>query len=351
MAIFSTHHVKLSGIAACVPANSRSNLELETLTPQERTMLVKTTGIENCRIAPEGVATSDLCKQAADKLIESLAWQRDDIDAVVLVTQSQDYFLPATAVTLQERLGLPKTCLAFDVSLGCSGYVYGLSLLSGMMQSGGIKKALLLAGDISTFSLNRNDKSTFPLFGDAGTATGLEFCNGEVMHFNLGSDGKGKDAIIIPDGGLRNPLNDDSFIEHEISPGIVRSKRNLHLSGLDIMNFSLREVPKNIKELLESTGSSTDDVDYFVLHQANKLINDSIRKKLKQEPDKFPYTLGKYGNTSSASIPLTIVSELSSTLKGENTLLLCGFGVGLSWGSALAKTKDVACPNIVEYEA
>ena len=350
MALFSLHNFKIAGVSACVPSQVRSNHDYEDLTEAERKMLIKTTGIEQCRVAPEGVTTSDLCEQAVESLLPALEWKKSDIDAVILVTQSQDYFLPATAVTLQDRLGLPTTCMALDVSLGCSGYVIGLSLLGGLMASGGIRKALLLAGDISTFSLNRKDKSTYPLFGDAGTATALEFCEGETVHFNSGSDGSGYEAIIIPDGGLRNPLNDESYKEVEVDKGILRSKRNLHLKGLDIMNFSLREVPPSIQQVAEYANVSLEDVDHFVLHQANKLINDSIRKKLKQPPEKFPFSLGTYGNTSSASIPLTMVHALGNSLSNStSTLLLSGFGVGLSWGSALLRTQEIVCPPIVTY--
>lgn len=350
MAKFKVGNVAIKGISSCVPSKELSNHNYEYLTEQERKMLIKTTGIEKRRVADDGVTTSDLSYKAAEDLIKSLKWAKEDIDIVVLVTQSQDYFLPATSITLQERLGLSKNCLAFDISLGCSGYVYALSVISSMMSAGYLKKGLLLAGDISTFSLNYKDKSAYPLFGDAGTATALEFNANQSMAFNAGSDGSGYEAIIIPDGGLRNPLNDESFKESEDENGLIRCNRNLHLKGLDIMNFSLREVPANIKGLSEFADTPIDNMDYFVLHQANKLINNSIRKKLKQDESKFPLSLNTYGNTSSASIPLTICAELKGQIeKVPKKILMSGFGVGLSWASALINSETIESLNIIDY--
>lgn len=351
MAIFDVANVKISGVAACVPKHSVSNFDYEAITEKERSLLVKTTGIENRRVAAPLVTTSDLCYEAAVKLLKDSNTDPSEIDLLIFVSQSRDYFLPATAITLQDRLGLPHTTLAFDISLGCSGYVYGLSVISSLMANGALRKGLLMVGDISTFSLNPKDKSTFPLFGDAGTVTMLEYADGELMSYNLQSDGSGAEAIIIPDGGLRNPLNDDSYVEREVEPGVVRNKRNLALNGLDVFNFSLREVAPNIKDLFEKKGTTVEDYDYFVFHQANKLMNESIRKKLKIEPEKVPYTLGEYGNTSSASIPLTIVSELrEATSAGQVRMILSGFGVGLSWGSLDVTTRNLVIPEIIEYE-
>jgi 3-oxoacyl-[acyl-carrier-protein] synthase III len=241
--------------------------------------------------------------------------------------------------------------MAFDMNLGCSGYVYGLSVISSIMASGGIKKALLLAGDVSTLNANYRDKSAYPLFGDAGTATALELdSNAEPMFFNLNSDGSGHKAIYVPHGGMRRFVDKDSFEEELIADGIYRTGIQIALNGLEVFNFSLREVAPNVRSLLESQGKTIDDVDYFVFHQANRLMNETIRKKLKIEPEKFPYSIGKYGNTSSASIPLTILHCLNKEISnGKTNLLLSGFGVGLSWGSVLLQTNNVVCTEILDY--
>lgn len=350
MALFSIPHIKLSGISACVPKRSESNLDYDWITEQERALLIKTTGIENRRIAAANLTTSDFCYTAAEKLIDELKWRKEEIEIIIFVSQSPDYLLPATAIILQDRLNLPKTALAFDISLGCSGFIYGLSTIASLMTNAKIKKGLLLTGDVSSSSLNRKDKSTYPLFGDAGTATALEYDeNAAPMFFNLQSDGAGYKTIIITDGGTRQQLTPESYIDVEIEKGIVRSRKNLVLDGLEVFNFSLREVGPNIKELLRSNSTEIENYDYFVFHQANKLMNETIRKKLKIEPEKVPYSLNKYGNTSSASIPLTIVSELSEKITNSTThFLLSGFGVGLSWGSVALKASNLICPPVIE---
>lgn len=351
MALFTVNNVKITGLSACVPKYEESNWDYDALTEIEKKILIKTTGIEKRRIAQNGVTTSDLCFKSAKALIEKLKWNSDEIELIIFVSQSPDYYLPATSIILQNRLGLPKTALAFDINLGCSGYVYGLSVISSLISSSKIKKALLLAGDVSSFSINKNDKSTFPLFGDAGSATALQYQEGEQMHFNLQSDGSGYEAIIIPDGGLRNPLNSESFQEQQIDKGIKRSNCNLKLEGTDIFNFSLREVAPNIINLLSFANKELSSFNYFVMHQANKLMNESIRKKLNIEAEKVPYSINKYGNTSSASIPLTIVSELREDLiNGNHSLILSGFGVGLSWASVLINTENLIFTEVLEYE-
>ena len=349
MAIFSIPNIKISGVSACVPLKKESNHDYDWITKKEQDLLIKTTGIEERRIAEKGVTTSDLCYEAAKKLIDKLEWNKNEIEIVIFVSQSRDYFLPATSIILQNRLGLPNTTIALDIGLGCSGYVYGLSVIASLMSHSKIKKGLLLSGDISSFSVNPKDKSTYPLFGDGGSATAIEYDEGaNEMTFNLQSDGSGADAIIIPDGGLRNPLNEDSYIEKEYEGGIHRTKRNLWLDGLAVFNFSITKVPFQIKQLLESLNQEANEIDYFVFHQANKLIIETIRKKLKIDAEKTPYSLHEFGNTSSASIPLTLVTGLSNTHKENLKVVLCGFGVGLSWGTATVDLDHVQYLPLIE---
>jgi 3-oxoacyl-[acyl-carrier-protein] synthase-3 len=351
MSVLTVNNVSLKGVAACVPADVYYNLDYTHITRDERELFIKTTGIKERRVAKAGMSTSDLCFEPAKQLIEKLNWNKEDIDIVIMVTQSPDYFIPGSAVILQHRLGLKKSCLAFDINLGCSGYVYGLYVLSNLISSGQLKKGLLLAGDKSTVSTAFTDKSSFPLFGDAGSATALEFVeNSEVMSFNLGSDGSGKDAINIEHGGSRNGIQKDTFDLIEIEPGIAREKRHLKLDGIEIFNFALREVAPNINELYAKSNQTITNTDFFIFHQANKLINESVRKKLKiTDVSKVLYSLEKYGNTSSASIPLTMITEASEVLSSRNNnLCLCGFGVGFSWGTALINAKPFVCLPLIE---
>ncbi|MFH1937432.1 MAG: ketoacyl-ACP synthase III [Bacteroidota bacterium] len=351
MAIFSLPSIRLAGIAASVPKSREHTAEYRWISQKERESLMKNIGVETRRVAPRGVTAADLCFVAAEKLVNELGWDRREIELLVFVSQSPDHLVPATACILQDHLGLPHSCIAYDVGLGCSGYVYGLSMIGSMMQPGSIKKALLLVGDTSTLTTSYRDKSTYPLFGDGGTATALEFTEkAPEMIFNLQTDGAGYRALIIPDGGARNRMSRKSFDIKKVSKGIHRSKMNLELDGIEVFNFSLREVVPNVKSLLKVAEKTMDDVDYLVFHQANRLINETLRKMLKVDPARVPYSLNEYGNTSGASVPLTMVAQLREQLtSGPVKLLLSAFGVGLSWGSVLLETDNIVCPEVIEY--
>jgi 3-oxoacyl-[acyl-carrier-protein] synthase-3 len=347
MALFAATGMRINGIAAAVPEGKEDNRNYDRISEAERNLLIKTTGIATRHIAKPGTTTSDLCQAAAEKLIAELKWDRSEIDLVVFVSQSPDHYLPATSILLQHKLGLPKTTAAFDISLGCSGFVYGLSVISGMLSTGGFRKALLLAGDISSHALTPDDKSTWPLFGDAGTATAISRDTNAKVFFNLQSDGGGADAIIIPDGGLRTPINDKTYVTEEVEKGVVRHRRNLWLNGLDVFNFSVREAPSNIKTLIEFANINVEEVDHYIFHQANLLMNETIRKKLKVPAEKVPYSLPEFGNTSSASIPLTIVAALKEQARAPKKWIFSGFGVGLSWASCYLETESLVCPDVV----
>ena len=352
MSSFSLSNVRLSGIAAALPTQTVSNRDYDRISEKDRKLLIKTTGIEERRVARRGLTASDLCFAAAQQLMDALGWQPEEIQALVFVTQTPDYPMPATAMLLQDRLGLSKSCLSFDISQGCAGYVYGLAALAGFVASGGIKKALLLVGDTITQTISYEDKSAAPIFSDAGSATALMYEAGAPdMHFNLQSDGAGYRAIFIEEGGARNPITTESLQPKEVHPGISRAPNQLAMAGLDVFNFALKEVVPNLRSLLDFAGKTPEDPDYFIFHQANLLLNESLRKKLKLEKEKVPYTLSKYGNTSCATIPVTLVSELNKELQsGPKELALSGFGVGLSWGSALIQTDQMVCPPMIELE-
>ncbi|MCF8379461.1 MAG: ketoacyl-ACP synthase III [Bacteroidales bacterium] len=351
MAIFSTQNTRIAGMAACVPQKEVSNHDYSWISEKERNLLIKTTGVEKKRIVTRGTTSSDLCYVAAEKLISELRWDKNEIELLIFISQSRDYMLPHTSAILQDRLGLSKKCIAFDIGLGCTAFVYGLSVINSMMSSGGIKKGLLLMGEISSIGSYR-DKSTYPLFGDAGSATAIEFSENEPpTWYNLQTDGSGFDAIIVPAGGVRNKGNKRSFEYKKFGKGIMRHDLHVVLNGIEVFNFSLREVAPNIKELLAFLEEDVDHIDYFVLHQANKLMNNTIRMKVKGAKEKFPMSLPSYGNTSTATIPVTMVTELNEELRSKKLkLVFSGFGVGLSWGSVLTHTENIVCPEIYTYE-
>lgn len=350
MALLTVKNVKLSGISACVPANTVFNKDYDWISEQERASLIKHTGVAERRIAPKNISTSDMCVAAAAKLIAALQWKKEEIDALLFVSQSGDYFIPATSVIMQNRLGLPKSCMALDIGLGCSGYVYGLSLAGSLLNSGGIKKVILMSGDKSTHSISPRDKSAWPLFGDAGTVTALEYDEAAPqMFFNLQSDGSGYENIIVRDGLTRSALSEDSLKYKVISEGIERRPIDLELNGTGIFDFALREVIPNIKQALSFAGTEKEKIDYFVMHQANLLMNETLRKMMKTPAEKVPYSIHKYGNTSSASIPLTVVTQLRKEAEEKKlNWLFCGFGVGLSWGTAIVETDKIICPELIE---
>lgn len=351
MAFLATKNVLIRGISACVPISVEENLDIKGSAAQDIEKLIRTTGVERRRIAAIGTCTSDLCFVAAEKLIEELNWDKSEIDGLIMVTQSPDYVVPATSPSLQHRLGLSEDCFTIDISLGCSGYIYGLSTLGSYMQNGMIKKALLCVGDISSVGCSREDKSTYPLFGDAGSVTALEYSEGdEGMKFHLSSDGSGYKAIMIPDGGHRNQYTYASLEPHVIDHGISRNNIQLWLDGMDVFSFGISKAPETVNKLLTKFSIEKDSVNHFFFHQANLMMNERIRKKLKLPEEVVPYSLKDFGNTSSASIPLTMVTQTAEELKnGKNSIVACGFGVGLSWATMQCSTDNLVIPDLLYY--
>lgn len=350
MAFLDFKNVRIVGMAAGVPKNVVSNYTLRQgedisadYTPEA---FVETTGVMERRCS-DVLCTSDLCYAAAEKLILDLNWDKQDIDAIFFVSQRPDYILPATACILQDRLGLSKECYAEDVSLGCSGWVYGLSNVVSLVSTGNIRKALLLAGDGRKWA----DMKREPLFGDAGTVTALEYTRENVppIRFHFGTDGSGFDAIIVPDGGCRNQVSHDSFVMKEEEDGKMMGRLYTHMKGMDVFSFGITTAPKSIRKLSDYFEFDYQDIDYYIFHQANMKMNNMIIKKLKLDPEKVPSCMSHFGNTSSASIPLTIVSQLQSlSSKGMVKFLCCGFGVGLSWGTVAFEVKNLVISDLVE---
>lgn len=350
MATFSVNSISIKGISCCVPKNMERNIDLDILTQEEIQKFVEATGVEERRIATKEICTSDLCCEAAEKLIKDLNWQKEEIEILVFVSQTADYILPVSAAILQDRLGLSTNCIAFDVPLGCSGYVYGISIIAAMMKATGLKKGLLLAGDTSSKLLSKTDKSTVPLFGDGGSATAFEFDeNADDLLFDLGTDGSGYKTIMINDGGSRNRINADSLLYQTISPGIERNACQLILDGMDVFSFGISQAPKTVNKLIEKFELDKESINHFVFHQANLMMNKMIVKKLKLPVEKVPYSLKEFGNTSSTTIPLTIVAELKNDLTNTTKdLILCGFGVGLSWGTAKIRLQNAVISDLIE---
>lgn len=350
MAFQEIHNVAIRGIGACVPKIKRSVKDMGLFNEDEAERFSNSTGVYNLRVAGNDTTTSDLVFHSANLLIKDLGWKKEAIDVLVFVSQTPDYILPATSCILQEKLELREDTLVLDVSLGCSGWVYGLLTISNLISNGTFKKGLLLVGDTISKVCSEKDKSTSPLFGDAGTATALEFKEGsESLKFHWGVDGSGAKAIIIPDGGFRNPFSKDSFNSKEFDQGIIRAPKDLVLEGMDVFSFGISKAPESVNKLTDFFKIDKERIDYFIFHQANKFMNEKIRKKLKIPEEKVPYSLQDFGNTSSATIPLTMVTQLSDKfLDSPKTVLACGFGVGLSWGTVVFSTKNIHLSSLIE---
>lgn len=292
------------------------------------------------------ICTSDLCYKSAQTIFEK--FDRDRAEALIFVSQTPDFKVPSTAIILQDRLKLSKDVVAYDINLGCSGFIYGLLNAYSLINSG-LNSVLLCVGDVASKFSYYKDKNLTPLMGDAGSAILIEKGEGEG-DFVLHSDGSGYEYLIIPEGGCRNPFNEDSLKERVFEDGIRRGV-DLYMNGAEIFNFAIKVVPEMLEELFGFASISKDEVDYFVLHQANKYILQNIAKKLNLSSDKVPMdTISTYGNQNSASIPGTINAFLSNEFSSKRLkALFAGFGIGLSWGACLVDIDKIYAPKIQTY--
>lgn len=351
MAEIKFKSVGIHSLAACVPPRIERNDSLVGLIPEEDIYkTINNIGINEKRIADKEVCASDLCFQAAEKLISDNDIARDSIQGLIFVSQTSDFHQPATAPILQDRLGLNKATLSFDVNLACSGYVYGLAIAYSFCSQIGCDRVLLLVGETMSKITSDNDKESKPLFGDAGTATLIEKGDYGISIFSLNSDGSGAEVMMIPVGGFRNPATIDSFEMSEDQKGNKRNGYQFRMDGMAVFNFGMREEPKDIKRLIAAAGILLEDVDLLIYHQANKFMMDFFTKKLKFSTEKTPYSLDRFGNTSSASIPLTIVSELYDNFPERSKVILSGFGAGLSWGSVLLDLSRCRISKLLDYQ-
>jgi len=328
---FSSHiGTEIVGIVNVAPATVEDNLELELLSPDERSALVNHTGIRYRRVADKQTDIHQLFKRSIEELSSQLNWDLASVDVLVVVTQSPQMLIPSISNRLQGDLNFGPQTIAFDINSGCSGFVYGLNTVYSMLASviGGSKKAILCCGDLSTHLIDENDKSVKPIFSDGVSAIAIEKKENDLeisSYFNLETFGSGQKAI-------------------EMLPG-----ETMKLNGIDVFGYSIKHVPQNISRLLEIAEKTIDFPDAFVLHQANLLINDSIRKKLGVEAAKFHYSLTEYGNTASASIPFTLGLNYKKIERKSGWILLSGFGVGFSVASALVRFNPKVCSEVYDF--
>ena len=352
MALLEVNNVEIKGVATAVPKQIKVAKEMPYFTEVEAENFTNVTGVVSSHVAPDDMALSDLCQVAAEKLLTESGWERESIDLLIFVSTSRDFYIcPNTSNILQNKLGLRTECMAFDLPFACSGYVYGLSVASMLMQGGQLKRALLLVGEMTSKNQSHLDKTVWSLHGDAGSATLLEY-NPQTKHpmqFNLGGDGSGWEAIICREMGVRNMTTEESLKYKKYEEGIERNATQCSMDGMSVFSFAISRPGQCIKGLSEHFNFEIAQIDYLLIHQANKMIDEKIRRKLKLDPVQVPYSMTYYGNTSSCTIPVTMVSQLRNILSNsEKELVMCGFGSGLSWGSAHVFTENIICPEMIE---
>lgn len=352
MASFKVEHVSIRGVSACVPKNVEENSTLPFYEPEEAAQVIEKIGIERKHVAPADVTVADMCFGAAKSLIDQLGWEKESIDILALCTQNPDYLNHPTSFIVHNQLGLPDSTMCLDFFHGCPGWVVSLSSVSNLVSTGCLKRAILLDGDSVSKTLAKTNREERPLFGDAGTAIALEYdVDAKPMFFNIGTMSEDGKALINPRGGFKNPHTVESLKrELDAKAGLLSMDELDHkMDSMDIFSFAITKIPKSLKKLCSDFELCAENIDKLVLHQANKLIVENIAKRMKVPMEKVPLGLRNYGNTTSASIPLTIVSECQKDVaKNQQKFLVCGFGTGLSWGSAYFETNEIACPNVVE---
>jgi 3-oxoacyl-[acyl-carrier-protein] synthase-3 len=333
-------HARITDISVHFPDKILGNDELAEIYPDwPAEKILEKTGIAERRVCAHDETASDLAERAANKLFAQGKVRASDVDFIILCTQAPDYVLPTTACVLQDKLGVPRSAGALDVNLGCSGFVYGLSLAKGLIETGTVKCVLLLTADTYSKYIHPMDKSVRTLFGDAAAATVVRADAVEhesIGPFVFGTDGSGARNLMVEAGLYRLPASCDTSKEHTDESGNVRSLENLYMNGAEVMAFSLKEVPRAIDALLLKAGKTREDVDLFVLHQANKFMLEALRKKLKVPTEKLPILMEDCGNTVSSTIPIALHKlRDQGQLKEGQQLMLVGFGVGYSWAACL----------------
>lgn len=344
MAYWEIKNVALRAVTGTVPNHPVKSADLPFFTKEEAETFDATVGIRNRYIATEDVCASDLCFDAAERLIAGLGWEKESIDVLLFASVTGDYKTPPTSAILQDRLGLPASTFVLDIPMGCCGCMYCINVAGNMLSAGTAKRALILVGDTAMRMGNPKDKSRGPLFGDSGTALAMEYdptAADIIIDFN--TQGCGYQALMTPHGGYRHPVSLESFVEEDFGNGIIRSPKDALINGMDVFSFAITRPPVSVKKMLEQQGLDKDkDVDFFLIHQANKLIVDRLVKKLKLPVEKVPYNLQEFGNLGGASILMLMASEIADELSSRPLTLVCSsFGLGLTWGTMILKTNGV----------
>jgi len=341
MAILKFENVGLRAVSACVPHNVvKTKSMTEYYTPESIEKFIEATGIEERRVVQNNECASDLCEKAARQIFAETDINPEDIDVLVFVCQTPDYKSPGTSIILQDKLGLKKETVVYDVNMSCSGFIHGMLLSYAFLQMPDINNVMVLVGDTLSKWTSPKDKSTGMLLGDAGIASvftkGNQF--GESF-ISMQTDGANYESVMIIAGGSRMPSSYETLEMKEYEDGSIRSLEQVIMNGSDVFSFAITELPKDIKRLLQYAGKTIDDVDKYAFHQANNFMTNYIAKKSKANPEKILHSIQKYGNTAGTSIPLCLV-ENRELIRENESFLMNAIGAGFTYGTVLLNIAD-----------
>jgi 3-oxoacyl-[acyl-carrier-protein] synthase III len=327
---------KITGWGKYVPAKVLTNADFEKMVDTTDEWITSRTGIKERHIRAEGENASDMSVSASLPALEMAGLKPTDLDLIIVACSSPDYLVPGVAAIVQDKLG--ATCGAFQIAAGCSGWVYSLVVASQFIQSGSMRNILVVGTDILSMGIDYTDRTTCVLFGDASAAVILQATNkpAGVMAYELGSDGSGAKSLYVPAAGSAMPLasNAQAIIDNKLS--------YLKMDGPEVFKFATRVLSSSMKRVLEKAGMLPEDIALFIPHQANLRIIETAARMMRQPLDKFMINLPKYGNTSAASVPLALVEAFEEgRCKAGDKVLLCAFGAGLTWASALVQLGEV----------
>lgn len=324
----------IKAISYYLPDKILTNQELTQRFPEWTVEKVATKiGIDQRHIAAQDEFVSDMAVKAAEKLFAEHAIAPEEVDFILLCTQSPDYFLPTTACLVQDRLQIPTSAGALDFNLGCSGYIYGLALAKGLLAGGIAKNVLLLTSEVYSKHIHEADKGNATIFGDAASATLISSSGfAEIQQFDLGTDGAGGKNLIVKQGALKHPIRSDE--EVVLEDGSIQRPAHLYMNGSEIFNFTIDRIPGLVTRTLELNNLQMEDIKLYVFHQANKFMLNHLRMKMGIESERFYVHMKNCGNTVSATIPIALLEAMKEGIPQQNDeFLLAGFGVGYSWGA------------------
>lgn len=349
------YNKKISGILTILPSNEikfDDDLDNYNFSHAKSLKLKMTMGYGARRVVTNSVCVSDLCVFGLNYLFDEKLLKKEEIDALVLITQSPDYIMPPTSNVIQGLLGLKQDMICMDINQGCAGYIMGLFQAFMLLDQEHINKVVLLNADILSRKVSKRDRNSNPLIGDAAAVTIVEKTNNPISIFgNLKMNGAGYDALIIPAGGFRNPSSQETGIMHEDEAGNFRSLDNLVMKGDAVFNFVQTEVPPMIIDLLQVAGLQKTDIDYYMFHQPNRFMLNKLADKIGVPREKMPSNIVEnFGNASGVSIPTTISYNIGALLNsGKYLLCMAGFGVGLTWASIIMCVENTEFNEIIYY--